>query len=232
MSDLLVIVPTRGRPQNMQAFYDSWTATTHDADLLFVVDEDDPLLGTYKYRMRWMPRAKLLYAIPAGLRMVGALNKATQIMLSNPDHGFRYIGFMGDDHRCRTVGWDTAIRGAIGDRKVAVAYGNDLLQGEKMPTAVILTTNIVEHLGYMAPPAMQHLCVDLVWLEWAKALDCRVYLDHVVFEHMHPANGKAINDFGYQMANSVEQVKRDSDAYYAYMDGDFHTDVAKLKELL
>lgn len=230
MSDLLVIVPTRGRPQNMQAFYDSWVATTKDADLLFVVDEDDPLLGTYQYRMQWMPRAMLLQVAP-GLRMVGALNAAAKIMLS-PEHSYRLVGFMGDDHRCRTNDWDQAMRTAAGDRRVAIVYGNDLLQGEKMPTAVVMTANIVEKLGYMAPSSMQHLCIDLVWKDWADALGCRLYLSGVVIEHMHPANGKAITDTGYQLANSPNQVKRDSDAYYAYLDGDFHTDVAKLKELL
>ena len=229
MSDLLVIVPTRGRPQNIQAFYDSWVATTKDADLLFVVDEDDPLLGTYQYRMQWMPRAMLLQAAP-GLRMVGALNAAAKIML--PEHSYRFVGFMGDVHRCRTRGWDQTIRIAIGDRQVAIAYGNDLLQGEKMPTAVVMTANIIGTLGYMAPSTMQHLCIDLVWKDWADALDCRIYLDDVVIEHMHPANGKAVTDTGYQLANSPSQVKRDSDAYYSYLEGDFHTDVAKLKELL
>jgi hypothetical protein len=227
MSDLLVIVPTRGRPQNAQAFHDCWADTTDDADLLFVCDEDDPLLGTYEYRMRMMPRAGLM-KVPPGLRMVGALNAAAVEMAFK----YKYLGFMGDDHRCCTKQWDQTIRSAIGDRKVAVAYGNDLLQGEKIPTAVILTSNIVSELGYMAPPTMQHLCIDLVWKDWADALKCRIYLDYVVFEHMHPANGKADNDAGYQLANSSEQNKRDTDAYYMYKAGDFKRDVAKLKKLM
>lgn len=228
MSDLLVLVPTRGRPQNAQAFYDSWTVTTENADLLFVCDEDDPLLGTYKYRLPMMPRASLM-TVPPKLRMCGALNFAA----NEVGFKYKYVGFMGDDHRCRTIGWDQIIRHEIGNRETVIVYGNDMLQGEKMPTAVIMTNNIVQTLGYMVPPTLEHLCADLVWLDWANALDCRIYLDHVIFEHMHPANGKAMTDNGYQLANSPAQVKRDADAYYAYKDdGDFERDVEKLRALI
>lgn len=227
MSDLLVLVPTRGRPQNAQAFYDAWVATTNDADLCFVIDEDDPLLGTYRYREPMMSRASI-YLAPPKLRMVGALNHAALNFVVD----YKYLAFMGDDHRCRTLYWDLSVREAMAGKPVAIAYGNDMLQGEKMPTAVIMTSNIVQTLGYMVPPTLEHLCADLVWLDWANALDCRIYLDHVVFEHMHPANGKAMTDNGYQLANSPAQVKRDADAYYAYKDGDFQRDVEKLKALL
>jgi hypothetical protein len=71
-----------------------------------------------------------------------------------------------------------------------------------------------------------------VWKEWGKALGVLSYLDDVIIEHMHPAIGKAMNDAGYQLANSPEQVMRDSAAYYEYMESGFHDDVAKLRELL
>lgn len=227
MSDLLVLVPTRGRPQNAYGFYVSWSALTEDADLCFVVDVDDPLLGTYQYRGPMMPKASFYFA-PPKLRMCGALNHAAL----NFAVDYKYIGFMGDDHRCRTVGWDKVVREAVGDRNLAIVYGNDMLQGEAMPTAVIMTSNIVNALGYMAPPSMEHLCLDLVWKDWGEATGCLTYLDHVVFEHMHPANGKAEMDAGYRLANSPEQNKHDADAYYAYKDGDFETDVKKLRALV
>jgi hypothetical protein len=227
MTNLLMVVPTRGRPQNVRDLYQSWVDnTTGDADLLFVVDDDDPQLGTYRNQMAWMPRA-MLKTVPPGLRMVGALNKvATQEALM-----YEAIGFMGDDHRPRTRQWNIRLCEAL-DHPVGITYGNDLLQGEAMPTAVVMTSNIIQALGYMAPPSMLHLCVDLVWKEWGKALGVLSYLDDVIIEHMHPAIGKAMNDAGYQMANSPEQVTRDSAAYYEYMESGFHDDVAKLRELL
>ena len=74
---------------------------------------------------------------------------------------------MGDDHRPRPAAmpWDARIRECLSGGP-GIVYGNDLLQGEKMATAVAMTSDIVTTLGYMCPPAMVHLCVDLVWVAW------------------------------------------------------------------
>jgi hypothetical protein len=227
-ADLLVIVPTRNRPQNARALYESWEATvTGRADLLFVCDDDDPQLDSYKNQMSWMPRSYLL--VGPRLRMVGSLNAAA----TSQGVQYKYIGFMGDDHRPRTKGWDQRFCDILSKSPASVVYGNDLLQGEKMATAVAMTSDIVRTLGYMAPPSMVHLCVDLVWNLWGERLGTLTYLDDVVIEHMHPANGKALNDLGYIEVNSYDMMKRDSEAYFAYRDGgQLDTDIEKLKKLL
>lgn len=226
-AELLMICPTRGRPQNARDLYTSWMATaTGSSQLLFVVDEDDPQLGTYQSQMAWMLNAHLL--VGPRLRMVGSLNAAA----TSQGVLHKYVGFMGDDHRPRTLDWDNRLMGALAQSPTSIVYGNDLLQGEKMATAVVMTSDIVATLGYMVPPSLTHLCADLVWVEWGKALDTLTYLDNVVLEHMHPANGKAMNDAGYREVNSGEMIKADSEAYYGYMESDFHVDVAKLRELL
>ena len=42
VDDLLVIIPTRGRPQAVPAIVDAWNQTGATADLLFAVDTDAP----------------------------------------------------------------------------------------------------------------------------------------------------------------------------------------------
>jgi hypothetical protein len=226
-TELLMIVPTRGRPQNARDLYTSWMATvTGSSQLLFVVDEDDPQLESYRTQMAWMLNAQLL--IGPRLRMVGSLNAAA----TSQGVQCKYVGFMGDDHRPRTLGWDAQFIEVLAKSPASIVYGNDLLQGEKMATAVAMTSDIVLTLGYMVPSSLIHLCADLVWCEWGKALGTLTYLDTVVLEHMHPANGKAINDAGYREVNSGEMIKADSEAYYEYMESEFNRDVAKLRELL
>ena len=226
-AELLMIVPTRGRPQNARDLYTSWMATvTGNSQLLFVVDEDDPQLGTYQTQMAWMLNAQML--IGPRLRMVGSLNAAA----TSQGVQYKYVGFMGDDHRPRTLGWDTRFIEVLAKSPASIVYGNDLLQGDKMATAVAMTSDIIQTLGYMVPSSLVHLCADLVWVEWGKALGTLTYLEDVVLEHMHPANGKALNDAGYREVNSGEMIQRDNEAYYEYMESDFHTDVAKLRELL
>lgn len=225
-ADLLMICPTRGRPRNAIALWEAWQATsTGAADLCFAVDDDDPELESYRTAVKDMTDVWLLTG--PRLRMVGTLNMAADIAR----HRYRYLGFLGDDHRPRTVGFDARFVECL-SAGTGIVYGNDLLQHEAMPTAVAMTSNIVTALGYIAPPSMLHLCVDLVWKDWGEAIGRLTYLDDVILEHLHPANGKAAMDAGYEDANSSDRVRDDSAAYYEYLGGQFHEDVTKLKALL
>ena len=227
MSDLLVIVPSRGRPHNIADLYVAWSETTHrDARLLVAVDDDDPTLPEYQ---RVCSLAGIELEVGPRLRLTGTLNKvATE---RAPNH--RAIAFMGDDHRPRTIGWDSDLLQALDRLGTGIVYGNDLLQGEKMATAVAMTSNIVNALGYMAPPQMVHLCLDLVWVDWGRAIARLAYLPDTIIEHMHPAVGKAVSDRGYEEANSPERTAGDHAAYEAYRNGpQFVADVEKLRALV
>lgn len=227
-----MIVPSRGRPANVAALLDAWADTaTGAADVLFAVDADDPCREDYaalRVPESWPPRLNnLLWSVGERRRLVGTLNAAAAWYAQY----YRCVGFLGDDHRPRTFGWDArfveCLSGGTG-----IVYGNDLLQGERMPTAVAMTSDIVMQLGYMVPPTLVHLCADLVWLDWGHALDRITYLSDLVIEHMHPAAGKSEMDDGYADANSSERATADADAYHAYRSGQFADDVAKLRTLL
>lgn len=227
MSDLLVIVPSRGRPHNIAELHVAWVETTHrHAQLLVAVDDDDPTLP--EYRRKCSLTGVELTAGPR-LRLTGTLNK---VALERAPH-HKALAFLGDDHRPRTIGWDAHFVEALDALGTGIVYGNDLLQGEKMATAVAMTSNIVSALGYMAPPQMVHLCLDLAWVDWGRAINRLTYLPETVIEHMHPDVGKAVRDAGYDEANSPQQTAADHAAYEAYRNGQaFAADVEKLKALL
>lgn len=222
-----MIVPTRGRPNNAIALYNTWVKTARGtADLLFAVDNDDPQLPTYRAAAAVMPETML--RIAPRRRLVGTLNAAATEWATD----YRCLGFMGDDHRPRSEDWDWRFTECLSGG-TGIVYGNDLLQGEAMPTAVAMTSDIVATLGYMVPPQLVHLCVDLVWKDWGTRLGRITYLPDVIIEHMHPAAGKAVMDAGYTDANSAQRVAQDSAAYYEYRNnGGLDADVAKLKALI
>jgi hypothetical protein len=231
MDDLLVIIPTRGRPDSVPAILDCWRRTGATADLLFAVDDDDPMLAGYREHMVALESAgnfRVDWHTGPRLRLCGTLNQVAADMAPR----YRFLAFMGDDHRPRSAGWDERFRICLSGGP-GVVYGNDLLMGEQMPTAVAMTSDIVQTLGYMAPPSLVHLCLDLVWLDWGKGMERITYLGDVVIEHMHPANGKAAMDQGYQECNSSEQATADATAYYAYRDeGGLEADLKKLRQLI
>ena len=228
--DLLVIIPTRGRPQAIPEIIQVWDDTGATADVLFAVDTDDHELAAYKkHAAAYKGDERVRFTFGKRRRLVGTLN-AQAVKAAKT---YRFLAFMGDDHRPRPAAmpWDARIRECLSGGP-GIVYGNDLLQGEKMATAVAMTSDIVDTLGYRGPPAMVHLCVDLVWVAWGNAMQRITYLDDMVIEHLHPAAQKADMDSGYEECNRPEQVASDSVAYHAYMQGEFKVDSDKLKALV
>ena len=196
MSDLLVLVPSRGRPENAKRLFDVCEASSA-AWVTFVVDENDPEKSTYLN----MFQGSMVVAPPGGRPgIVDPLNWAASLFTQNPWH-WDYIGFMGDDHLPQTPDWDERIISALEQMGTGIVYGNDLLMGEELPTAAFMTSDIVRTLGYMAPPQLNHLFVDNFWLELGKGIDRIKYLDDVIIEHIHPLNGKAEWDATYSHCN-------------------------------
>ncbi|OMI34393.1 glycosyltransferase family 2 protein [Streptomyces sparsogenes] len=229
--DLLVIIPTRGRPQAVPEIVQAWDDTGATADVLFAVDTDDPELAAYKKHAAALKSdGRVRFTFGKRRRLCGTLNQQA-LKAANQ---YRFLGFMGDDHRPRPADrpWDARIRECLSGGP-GIVYGNDLLMGERMPTAVAMTSDIVSTLGYFAPPVLTHLCLDLCWLDWGRGMGRITYLDDMVIEHLHPAAGKAELDQGYEEANSSEQVSADSAAYYEYRDGGgLEADLDKLRKLV
>ncbi|NCV65265.1 MAG: hypothetical protein EBW16_03430 [Burkholderiaceae bacterium] len=51
----------------------------------------------------------------------------------------------------------------------------DLFQGQNLATAVMMSTNIIKALGFMAPPKLIHLYMDNFWMAIGNILDCIDY---------------------------------------------------------
>ncbi len=230
MAELTILVPSRGRPKNAVKMYEAFRETcTADTKLLILVDSDDPTLSTYYSLLYGV--GQVLVVEPGRRGMVAALQRGFD---SFRDHIGFAVGFMGDDHLPRTHGWDTAYLETLRRLQTGFVYGNDLYQGEAIATQVAMTTDIPDALGYMCPPEFDHLCVDVVWQDWGKAIDRLVYLDKVVVEHMHYLAGKARIDEGYGAVNNPTVSGHDISAYNHYNspEGNFERDVSLLKALL
>jgi hypothetical protein len=227
VADLLVVVPTRGRPQSVAPIIEAWdeTGACDDADLLFVVDADDPRLGEYRaapvapwLRMevadRWQPM------VPK-LNMVAAQQAGTYFA----------VGFAGDDHRPRSKGWARTMLAALADLGTGVVYGNDLLQGQRLASSWVMTSDIVRTLGRMVPAPVEHMACDNAVMALAGEAGCLAYLPDVVIEHLHPLAGKAEWDPGYYRVNRPEQYEKDMAAFTAWVESGLAGDAAKVRAL-
>ena len=225
---LAILVPTRGRPANLarlwQAFADTCVEPTR---LVALVDNDDPELRGYQDvadRLRDEPFFRM--GIGPRLRLGPTLNEAAPKWAARSDA----VGFMGDDHLPRTVGWDARYLAALDRLGTGLVYGNDRIQGQALPTQVAMTSDIIQATGHMVPPGLVHLWIDNAWLALGQALDAITYLPDVVVEHLHPIAGRAEWDAGYAEANANERSDADRAVFERWRERELPGWVQQIKE--
>lgn len=214
--EMLVIVPSRNRPESVAEITQCLLDNSLDVDICFGLDDDDT--STYEH----VPG--VIYETNPRLMMNGTLN----LIANKYADSYKFLCFMGDDHRPRVHGWDKILSEPL-KVKPGFSYGNDLIQREFLPTAVVVSSEIVKSLGYMAPPILKHLYLDNFWLDLGKAIDSINYFDDVVIEHMHPLLEKSSVDNTYN--ESWVLVNHDKAMYEKYKESDFLNDVSKVMDI-
>ena len=132
-------------------------------------------------------------------------------------------------HVPRTDYWDYLLTLQIPAQKQGIAYGNDLLQGGNLPTAVLMTRGIVEALRGMVQPKAKHLYLDNMWKKLGTDINALYYAENVVIEHMHPLAGKSKMDDNYARVNSEQFYEHDRQVFEDFINSQSYADlVAKL----
>lgn len=215
MRDLLMVIPSRGRPGNIARLRDAMAATCQgDTSLVVGLDVDDPTVPEYPPGIHYVQRPDL--------HKVTAWVNALAVPAAR---NFRYIGHFGDDNVPLTPGWDTALMAAM--EKTPFAFGNDLYPREpgSLCCHVFMRSSVVQALGYFGPPEIAHMYVDVAWMAWGRA--CGItYLHDVILEHRHYTRG-APNDATYMA--SWTGTAADLQGWHSYCrSGRLNSDISKL----
>jgi hypothetical protein len=231
---LLVIVPSRGRPESVARVVQAWweTEAYEAASLVFAIDEDDPRCREYYSIDYCVSRPGItqvsFVALPKWLPMVAKLNQcATAAAGAEPPWGG--IAFMGDDHLPRTKHWAGMLLAELDQTRTGIVYGRDCIQNQRLPTWWAMTPDIIRTLGRMVPADVEHLYCDNAIKDLGEAADCLRYLPDVLIEHMHPVAGKAPMDAGYARVNRQEQYRRDRLAYEQWRDRELPDQAVKVR---
>lgn len=158
------------------------------AQIVLAVDSDDPTLPTY--HTLFDPIAPMI-VLPERAGYTRTLNALASLYWDE----FSILGAFGDDVLFRTAGWDLLIEEAL--KTPGIAYGNDLVHAAGHPTAIFMSSVIAKALGYLAIPQSRHLWVDDAWKKLGQDTGTLRYVPEAIFEHMHPAVGKAEMDQTY-----------------------------------
>jgi hypothetical protein len=204
MGDMLVIMPSRGRPEKaIHAIAEGMTFSTAHTHYWIGVDEDDPKLSEYEamlmHRLVHM-HERVFIAVGPRLNLVQWTNFAAKAFAKN----YRYLASFGDDHVPESLGWDSsliqAIEGSSGG--IGMAYPEDLRRND-IPEAVVMSSSIVSALGWMMEPSLQHFYVDNVWADLGNGANCLQFCPHVTVRHNHyQANPQVQRDNTYAEAES------------------------------
>ena len=221
MNTNLVILPTRGRPEKAEEAVALLRENSTISDICVAIDDDQSNL---------YPRIDgVIYEVNERLRMNGTLNLVANKYVDK----YETIYFLGDDHHAKTKSWDELLYAPIKARGYGLSYGDDKFQGKNLATAVMMSTNIIKILGFMAPPKLIHLYMDNFWMNLGTALQCLDYIPEVTVEHMHYAAGKAVLDEQYAEVNSKQMYETDQNTYVEYVKNDLKNDLEKIfRELI
>lgn len=195
----LVIIPTRGRGENIKARLLNNLARSCVSDYVLALDNDD--VADYG----WAEEIGVQLNKGPSTSMSAALNRVAQEKAND----YEYLSFLGDDHRVLTNCWDSELLTSVGATDMAVAFGDDLLTDPPLATFVMIDARIVRRLGYMSPPSLSHMFLDNFWMLLGRRLNSLVYEKDVIVEHEHFSTGKSTLDATYKATNKHSRNLKD-----------------------
>lgn len=189
MKRLLMICPTRNRPDRVLEMLKSFKDTRTFAEIIFYVADDDLRIGEYRANLS---TENVIY----GPRI--PLVQVVNMFSSQGDYA--YSGVINDDHIFHTPGWDKAFVDAIESRGRGwgVAFGNTNDTPYWQPSGEIMSVKTIRTLGFYFPPDLEHLFVDRALIDIFKDMNLLHKVKSVDIEHRHWAFKKAEIDQNYK----------------------------------
>ena len=183
MADLAVLVPSRGRPGNVERLVEACAATCRaDTIVHFGFDDDDPA-----YCENLKAADGCLTSVEPRMGLAAWTNHLAALHPSVP-----YLASIGDDMVPETDGWDVRLIDACRDMGGGFAYPDDRRRDD-IPEAVVADARIVAALGWFALPVLEHWFIDSVWRDLGAGAGHRLrYCPSVVVRHENPAVNPAV----------------------------------------
>ena len=152
---LLVLCPTHRRPIAALAVAESFNRTkilpeTHLTFLLYEKDQDSPAYLDSK------DTASVNVVLCPERLMVPRVNGALGLL-----DDYTHVGWIADDNRFGTIGWDRAVLEALGH--TPIVFCNDVVSPGSKPSHVFMDSRIPAALGWFLNPNLVSTFQDDVW---------------------------------------------------------------------
>lgn len=216
----LTIIGTRSRPHNAIRAFEALKKTSKISDFVMIINEDQVDLYPKIYGVT-------TEVVPSHHGVNGKFNTIVPKYLDQ----YETITGIDDDCLVQTDGWDVILSEPIKRLGYGISYGNDGIQGQLLPTKVMISTNITKALGFWCPPALFHSYADDFWKLMGESINSLHYFRDVNMEHLHWINGKAPKDETYE-SNTAQQTQADKHAYGLYLRDEYYPDLERLEKAL
>jgi glycosyltransferase involved in cell wall biosynthesis len=173
MKKILVLCPTRGRPDTLATFIKSVRDTSTEADICLYIDDDD-----------WFPYEDLDAIVMRGPR-IGPAPAMNKMIEAHP--GYEVYGAATDDCRFTTPGWDKWVLGVSQKFPMKIGMIAPHSMGSGRMDFPWATAEWIKALGWFTYPPCYHYYWDVVVEELAKSTHI-VYASDEEFNIEHDAH--------------------------------------------
>lgn len=234
---IAVLIPTRGRPQQLRRLLDSLKATSRkNVIAAFYADSDDEYLPEYK-------AINQEYAVPILTGPPVDFGLKLQLLVRGVVHGPLYKGkvgalmMCGDDAVFATPDWDEHTREAMGkfpDGIYAISHNGGLMKIEPKPKIChphpLVGIEWYNALGYISPPWLRHFCVDRYVQDIARTLNRFVFMPKTIVEHRRAGHWPGCEkDATYERIRRNDVLNVSDRLSYKHMQRAIAADVALLR---
>ena len=191
---LLAIAPIRGRRKLAEKMLASFTETADFSDLAFIMDPDDQ--DTYE-GMDWQG------ATTAVLDPRGSFTEKVNSVALACAGAYDACYVVSDDNVFRTKGWDTIMMGALADMGGTGWVYPENHKRRDIPEHWLMSRDLIEELGWFAPPYVKHYYPDNVIAELGRRTGLIRFCPEAVITNEHYTVAGTERDEVYRYAEET-----------------------------
>ena len=225
---LLVVVPSRGRPELCLEMVQSFLETkSKDTRMIIYLNDDDPLVRRYAVPVH-----------PDVIVEIGPKKYIAQVYNSHCVGAKEdYFANLNDDHLFITPQWDEKLMSLCEEKGNGwgIACAEDHLTDWNQhhnPSGCVISGKMTQVLGFIAAPGLRHIGIDVIQARVCDAIGCLFRDPNIIIEHRHWLNGMRPMDNNYRWVYSDDEQGHGDRAVRDYMYGQFNSDIKKLKEAI
>lgn len=209
-SKILFKYTSKSRPDNFFRGLDSIVSNLFNKEDYFILcsfDVDCQLYLNKEFTERLDTYKNLSYYFGISHSKIDAINR--DIPLAPP---FDILVNFSDDQVITQWAFDDLIRNDMPEDTDMVLHYKDINNGNRLMTMSVIGKKYFDRTGLIYNSEYTSLYCDLEAQEVAQILGKYKYIDLVIYEHLHPAYGKAVNDDQYRHTESF--YAKDGEVYF------------------